>query len=811
MRPSGRRLALSLSVPLFCLFAGASPAADRVVRLSVEPADVLLCGSDAGQSLLVTGVTPGGNPLDLTRDAQFRSEDASIARIDPSGWISPAADGTTTVTVESRGSAARVKVVIRGSGLPRRFNFENQVVPILSKLGCNSGGCHGKAEGQNGFKLSVFGFDPPADYEAIVKQSLGRRVMPAAPEQSLFVTKPLGRIAHGGGVRLQAGSREMATLVDWIGAGLPFGAAADPVVERIEVRPEVRSVGFDARQQLQVTAFLSDGSRQDVTPIATYASNLPTLASVSARGLIQTYDVPGEAAIMVGYLGRVAVSRVVLPQKLPSPFARPPANNFIDERAWDRLELLGIPPSGPCGDDQFLRRVSLDLIGTLPTPGEVRAFLKDARPDKRARLVDALLERPEYADFWALKWADILRVDRQKLLARGATAFHEWLRGSIQENKPYDRFVREIVTAQGASDRIGPANFYRVLTTPEQLAGTVSQIFLGVRIECAQCHHHPFDKWTQDDFHGMVGFFTQVRRQPDGEGADISVGPPVAVKHPRTGLAVPPHALEAAPLVPSDADPRVALADWLTSPANRWFSRAIANRLWAHCFGRGLVEPVDDMRETAPASNEPLLAALARYVVEQKFDLRKLIRAIVTSQVYQRSEAPAAGNEKDERNFSRAAFRSLPAEVLLDAIGQATGRPERFALLPEGTRAIQLWDNRMKHYFLEVFGRPLRVTACECERISEPSVAQVLHLMNSPEIQARLGDPQGRVHRLLRSGKPDDEIVEELFLAAYARLPGDPERRTAAAYLKSPERTRARSAEDLLWSLMNTAEFLYNH
>ncbi len=812
MGRSARILGLTVWFPILCLIAAASPRDERIVRLIVEPSDILLIGPDAAQSLLVTGVGPSGTLADLTRDAEFRSDDTSIARVDASGCILPAGDGTTRVTVVSRGREARVTVSVRESRAPRRFNFENQVVPILSKLGCNSGGCHGKAEGQNGFKLSVFGFDPRADYEAIVKHSFGRRVMPGAPGRSLFVLKPLGQIPHGGGVRLQEGSREMATLVQWIGAGVPFGAEGDSVVERIEVRPDVRTVGFAARQQLQVTAFLSDGSRQDVTSMATYTSNQPAVASVNARGLVRTYDVPGEAAVMVGYLGRVAVSRVVAPQTLARPFARPPENSFIDARAWDRLELLGIPPSGPCADDQFLRRVFLDTIGTLPTPDEARTFLADPRPDRRARLADALLERPEYVDFWALQWADILRIDRQKLQAKGAYTFYEWLRACLRKNLPYDRFVREILTAQGSSDRIGPANLYRVLTTPEQLAGTIGQVFLGVRIECAQCHHHPFDKWTQDDFHGMVGFFTQVKRQPDGEGIDLSVGPPVAVKHPRTGAVVPPHALEAPPAaIAADADPRVALADWLASPDNRRFSRAIANRLWAHFFGRGLVEPIDDMRETAPACNEPLLDALARHVVDQKFDLKRVIRTIVTSRVYQLSEAPAAGNAKDERNFSHAAFRSLPAEVLLDAVGQATGRPERFALLPEGTRAIQLWDNRMKHYFLEVFGRPLRVTACECERISEPSVAQVLHLMNAPEIQARVSDPQGRVHRLLRSGKPDEAVIEELYLAAYARLPGTDERRAAGAYLASPERSRAQGAEDLLWSLMNTTEFLYNH
>jgi hypothetical protein len=777
----------------------------------VEPSDVLLCGLESSQSLLVTGVLSDGSERDLTGDAEFRSDDPSVARVDPSGWLVPVADGSTGISISIRGAQTRVAVKVQGSGLPRRFNFGNQIVPVLSKLGCNSGGCHGKAEGQNGFKLSIFGFDPQADYEAIVKQSLGRRITPGAPPRSLLVAKALGKVPHGGGVRLQEDTREMATLVGWIGAGVPFGDAGDPVLDRISIRPEARTLGFDLRQQLQVTAIFSDGSRQDVTRMANYSSSHPVLASVSSRGLVRTAETPGEAAVMASYLGKVAVSRVVVPQKLERPFGRPPENNFIDARAWDRLELLGIPPSELCRDDQFLRRVSLDLLGTLPTPEEARAFLSDARSDRRAKLVEALLERPEYVDFWALKWADLLRIDRQKLQAKGAYTFYDWLRTSLRRNKPYDRFVREILIAQGSTDRVGPANLYRVLAKPEELASTVSQLFLGVRIECAQCHHHPFDKWTQDDFHGMVGFFTRVKRQPDGEGIDVSVGPAVEVRHPRTGAVVAPHGLEAAPAAPMDGDPRVVLADWLVSPDNRRFSRAIANRLWAHFFGRGLVEPIDDMRDTAPSANEPLLAALAQFVVEQKFDLKRAIRAIVTSRVYQLSDAPLPHNAKDDRNFSHAAFRALPAEVLLDAIGRATGRPERFELVPEGTRAIQLWDNRVKHYFLELFGRPLRVTACECERISEPSVAQVLHLMNAPEIQARLGDPEGRVHGLLRSGRSDDALVEELYLTAYSRRPEEDERRTAGAYLKASGRSRTEGAEDLLWALMNTPEFLYNH
>jgi hypothetical protein len=707
---------------------------------------------------------------------------------------------------------------------PRRFNFENQIVPILSKLGCNSGGCHGKAEGQNGFKLSVFGFDPHADYDAIVKEARGRRVAPAAPEHSLILRKTLGQVPHGGGKRMSERSREHATLLAWIAAGMPFGSPDDPVVERIEVAPADRTLEPKSTQQLQVTAVLSDGTRQDVTASANYSANVPPIAAVNEQGLIETHELAGEAAVMVSYLGKVGLSRVIVPQKRDRPFVRPRQTNLLDLLVWNKLELLGIQPSEPANEEEFLRRLFLDLIGTLPTTAEARAFLADTRADKRERLVDELLERPEFVDFWALKWADILRVDRQQLKARGAVTFYEWLRTSIRQNKPYDQFVREIVTAQGSSDRVGPANLYRVVATPELLASTTSQIFLGVRIECAQCHHHPFDKWAQDDFYGMVGFFSRVQRRGDGEGIDVAVGPPAEVKNPRTGKVVPPHPLEAVgstsptsssqpPTTHPDSDPRVALADWMTSPDNRWFSRAIANRLWSHFFGRGLVEPIDDMRDTSPASNEPLLQALSRYTADQKFDLKQVIRLITTSQVYQLSSTPNASNERDDQNFSHAAMKSVPAEVLLDAISQATGRPEEFSLQPIGTRAIQLWDNRVNHYFLAVFGRPLRVTACECERINEPSVAQVLHLMNAPEIQAKISHPRGRVQRLVRAGRSANDIVDELYLATYSRLPRDPERSSAVGYIDAAtaDGRRVEAVEDLLWTLMNTTEFLFNH
>lgn len=782
-----------------------------VISLSVTPARPHLSGPDAWQSLLVHGHTANGGEIDLTHAASYQLDSANVASVAPRGILTPLADGTTELRISAAGLTTRVDVTVINSRTPWQLDFAGDIVPVLSRLGCNSGGCHGKAEGMNGFKLSVFGFDPAADYEAIVLSGRGRRVMMSAPEQSLLLRKALAVTPHGGGRLVEPESREHQTLRHWIRSGAPFGGSEQPQLEHIEIVPRRRLLPLEGHQQLQVTACFSDGSRRDVSATARYETNRPPIAAVDDTGLVTTLGVPGQAAVMASYRDHVAVAEIVVPQQLEVPFVRPEENNFIDPLVWNKLQELGIQPSEACSDADFIRRVSLDIIGTLPTPEEAERFLADRRPDRREALVDALLERPEYVDYWALRWADLLRIDRLKLKARGAWTFYRWLRTSIADNKPYDDFVREIITAQGHSDENGPVNLYRMLETPELAASTVSQVFLGVRIECARCHHHPTDRWSQHDFYGMVGFFNGLRRESTSTSMMLASGSPAQVTHPRSGEVVPPRPL-AGDVIPIDSDPRDNLAEWLTSADNRWFAREISNRMWAHFFGRGLIEPIDDMRETNPASNEPLLESLEQYVVEQNYDLKQLIRAMTTSAVYARSSRPTASNQHDRDNFSHAAFKSIPAEVLLDAICQATGRPEEFPLMPEGTRAIQLWDNRIDHYFLKAFGRPLRATSCECERVNEPSTAQVLHLLNAPEIQEKIGHHRGRVRQLLRANRSSSEIATQLYLATYSRLPDAGELRIAVDYLDAAdEEHRTAAAEDVLWTLINTTEFLFNH
>jgi hypothetical protein len=693
------------------------------------------------------------------------------------------------------------------------FNFENDIIPILSRYGCNSSGCHGKAEGQNGFKLSVFGFDPAADYAALTKEARGRRVFPSAPEHSLVLGKISGRVPHGGGLRIPRSSAEYATIRDWIAAGAPFGLADDPKVVSIRLEPSERVLALKGQQQLRVVARWSDGREADVTGHARFQSNNEGLATVSADGLVSAGETPGDVAVMASYMNSVDVFRALIPRaETIADFPNFPANNFIDTLVFRKLKKLNILPSEMADDAEFLRRVYLDTIGTLPTSVEARRFLSNKAPDRRTKLVDELLARPEFADYWALKWADLLRVDRQALGHKRAYAYYEWIHDRLAVNQPLDQFARALLTAEGPLQEVGPASFYKVVTKPGEMASTISQVFLGVRIACAECHHHPFDRWTQNDYYGMEAYFAPLSLKNTSNGEVLLASGNPQSKNPRTNESVNPHTLGAPPPAGlAVGDRRAELAHWLTSPNNPWFARNLANRVWAHFLGRGLVEPDDDFRATNPPTNPELLDALAKDLIDSRFDLRHLVRTITASRVYQLSSHPNATNERDEQNFSRAVFKRLDAEVLLDMVSQVTGVEERFSGSPAGTRAVQLWDSKANHYFLKLFGRPARVSACECERNHEPSVAQVLHILNGPEIEAKLGDDSGNIAKLVRTIADDDKLIEELNLTFYSRLPNDRERKIGLEYLRKDPGKRRQAAEDLAWGMMNTLEFAFNH
>ncbi len=794
------------------LFNGVSWAENALVGVDVDPPSVSLRGPVARHTLLVTGKSESGRLLDLGAQAVFRSTKPDIVSVDEQGVVRPVADGHGTVVVEVAGLVLSVPVDVEDSHSPHQFSFVNDVMPLLDKTGCNGAGCHGKAEGQAGFKLSVFNSDPEADYETIARDGRSRRVFPAAPELSLLLMKASGTKPHGGGVRIVPASPEYNTLRDWIAAGVPYGSDDQVRVLRITVTPGTRILFTQGRQQLRVMAFFSDGRTRDVTRLAQYESNDVSLASVSTTGLVTTKDRPGQVALRAGFMNHFDMFQALIPRA--DEIAAWPdleEHNFIDGHVYDRLQALNVLPSGPADDAEYLRRVYLDVIGTLPTSDEIRSFLNDSSGDRRIRIVNELLQRPEYADYWALKWSDLLRVEREPLGHKGAYAYYKWIRDSFADNKPYDQIVRELITVEGALTDVPQAHFYRVESDPGKIASRVSQTFLGLRIACAQCHHHPTDIWTQTDYWGMQAFFTQLktRQTPRGEVLCIEGNP--ETKHPRSGELVHPHPLGTEmPVSAPNGDRRKVLARWMTGPDNSWFARNLANRMWAHFMGRGLIEPVDDLRVTNPASNPELLDALSRRVVESKYDLHELIRTITQSCVYQLAAEPNETNRLDEQNYSHANLRPLEAEVLLDAVCQVTGVDERFEGVAPGSRAVQLWDSGVSHYFLKLFGRPVRKSACVCERISEPNVAQALHIMNSPAIHEKLKHEGGTVARLVAEFPEDSDLVRELYLLFFSRDPIDEEREHAVDYLRS-NRNRRHATEDLAWSMLCSIEFIFRH
>ncbi len=812
-------------------------------ELIVLPPRVRLDSPEASLQLVVGEREAGGRVTDRTRAATYQLDAASEGpsgppvSVDQQGRVLPLAEGTASIVVRYGERQVRVPVEVTELERPRPVSFRQEVIPALTKAGCNSGGCHGKAEGQNGFKLSVFGFDAETDHAALVKEARGRRIHLAAPEHSLLLRKATAAVPHGGGRQISEGSIPYRRILRWIREGAALEAGPSTAVVRIEVQPDERVLSPGGAQQLRVILVDEAGDRRDVTAEAEYESNDVTIAGVDEQGLVQAGDIPGEAAVLVRYMGHVTLCRIAVP-RAGVTFERPPENNFIDKLVWDKLQRLGIPPSDLAGDAVFLRRVYLDTIGTLPTPGEAREFLDSRDPAKRERLIDALLERDAYASYWALRWSDILRIDSNALGSESAVAFSRWLRRQFAENRPYDEFVREIMTARGNTRSESPAPLYDVLNDPKELSRSVSQLFLGVRIECAECHHHPFERWSQADFYAFTGFFTGLKKKKTPDGGSLVY--PVAasdLKHPRTGEVVPAAPLGGEPIDQPEAnDRRAALVDWMTAEDNPFFAKVLANRLWAHYFGRGLVEPVDDLRATNPATNEPLLEALADHLRGVDYDLKAFTRTLLRSRVYQLSARTLPENETDRQNFSHAMDRPLPAEVLLDAICQVTEVPEKFNGWPQGPRAVDLWDNRMPSYFLRIFGRPTRTTVCSCERGDAPSISQALHLMNSPEITEKIAHRQGRARRLAESDLSLPEIVNELYLATLARYPTENERRallqlaagqgddgreaglaerhnggTTDQGEPDPFGVRRAVTEDILWVLLNSKEFLYNH
>lgn len=805
---SVHQLAFGLAIALLFTAILSSPAQAQV---RVSPTTVSLDRPEASQQLLVTEVS-GARQRDATRDATFEVKPPLVVKVDAEGLVRPLEEGATTVVIKVGTSQMEVPVTVTGLKSPPPVSFEHEIQPILTKNRCNSGGCHGKAEGQNGFKLSLLGFDAAFDYDALIKEAKGRRVSFSRPTNSLLVRKACAETPHGGGLKIESGGPQYQRLVRWIASGAPSTIENDQPIVSIEVEPSQIIMQAKETRQLRVTAINAKGERHCVTLEADYVSNAPQVVEASTRGLLLASDIPGESAILVRYLGHVAVVRVAVPRPNQT-IVRPAENNFIDKHVWDKLVELGIQPSDVIDDATFLRRVYLDTIGTLPTAAEARAFLADTAADKRAKLVAALLERPEYADYWAMQWGDILRADKIKITPQGTVGVTRWLRKQFTENRPYDAMVREIITAQGPVQSESPAAFFKAVDQPELASRSVSQLFLGVRIECAQCHHHPSEKWGQDDYAGLAGFFTglSIKRLPNATDAVVSRGG-TDVNHPRLKVPVPARALGAKDAdFTNISDRREVLANWMTAADNPYFARAIANRMWAHYLGRGLVMPIDDIRATNPPTNEPLMAALEAHLREVKFDLKAFTKTLLASRVYQLSTVANDSNRDDRQNFSHAFPKALPAEVLLDAVCQTTGVPEKFNGWPLGVRCIQVWDNRMPSYFFRIFGRPVRATVCECERSNEPSISQALHLLNSPEINDKIISRSGAARKLADSKLTPEQIIEEIYLGTLSRLPTAEEKALMQEAFTTAGPERHQAVEDVLWTVMNTKEFLYNH
>jgi hypothetical protein len=790
--------------------------------LVIFPNSFHLAGPAARQQLLLERVQ-SQHALGQVAAASFTSSDPAVVKIED-GIAIPLNNGTATITAAVGAEVARAEVMVEKMDKPFRRSFRSDVQPVLAKASCSSGACHGAAAGQNGFKLSLRGYDDDADFRAITRHALGRRIVPEDPGRSLLLLKPTGAVPHKGGQRFDTNSTEYRILAEWIAAGTPPPLNDDARVLRVEILPGNVVLQPGSEQQLIVRAHFSDGYVRDVTRWVKYTDANSAVTQVDETGNVRVIGF-GEGAITAWYLSRIAIATVTVPytnKVAPEVFAQAKRRNFIDDLVLEKLQALNLPPSPGCSDAEFIRRAFIDTIGVLPAVPETRAFLASAASDKREQLIESLLQRPEFVDYWTYKWSDLLLVSSEKLRATALSSYYNWIRNNVAANTPWDQFVRQLVTAKGSNLENGAANFFGMHEDPTEMAETTSQAFLGMSINCAKCHNHPMEKWTNDEYFGFANLFARVRAKSGGGDGEkvIFAATSGEVVQPRTGRPQKPRPLDGRPLPFDDAnDRREALADWLTAPDNPYFTRAIVNRVWANFLGVGLVERVDDLRLTNPASNDKLLAAAAHFLAEHKFDMKALMRVILESETYQRRSAPLPENIADERFYSRYYPKRLMAEVMLDAISQVTDVATEFkgagsaaAPYPVGWRALQLPDSKVTSYFLDAFGRPDRLKTCECERTAQPSMTQVLHIANGDTVNKKLQSPKGRVAKLLADKVPNDQLIEEAYLSALCRYPTTMEKERIAKVLSEAQEKDMRPAiEDIYWAILSSREFLFNH
>ncbi len=794
--------------------AGTRAANPTTGDIKIAPTNFKLNGRRATQQMIATHRASDGSISDATRSVEWVVRDPRIASVSPRGRVMPLRDGQTTVVARLGTMEIEAPVTVEGMTRPAPVSFRHDVIPAFSQAGCNMGACHGTPTGKGGFRLSLRGYLPDQDFAILSREAGGRRINPMAAETSLLLRKPLGEVAHEGGLRLARSSKTYEFLRDWIAEGAKDDPGG-PAAVQLEILPESRVLMAPAStQQVVARVRYADGSVRDVTPICYYDSSNPEIAEVDADGYVR-FKSRGEVAVIAHYLNLVANIRLTHLVEVPG-FARSevPKGNVVDATVFAKLNRMRIRPSELCSDREFLRRAYLDVIGVLPSPDEVARFLAEPEKTRRDKAIDDLLNRPEFYDFWALKFADILRSNGRLIESKGAYAFHRWIRSSLESDVPMDRFVRELLTAEGSTFKNPAANYYRISRDPESAVETTAQLFLGVRIQCAKCHNHPFERWTQDDYYGFAAFFSQVGRKKGNlpEEEVVFVSGSGDVRQPRTGQKMTPKALGGPSYDDSAQQPdrRARLASWLSGADNPFFARSLVNRIWFHLMGRGIVEPVDDFRDSNPASNDELLEGLTAEFIKQGYHLRPLIRTILRSRTYQLSATTNSLNVDDSLYFSHCQTKLLPAEVLLDAISSVTATSTTFDGLPTGSRACQIPDGKMDNPFLKTFGRPARELACECERESESNLSQALQLIGGATVNGKLRDNNGRMAQLASSTKTPEDITRDLYLVALSREPTPAEREAAVKHL-SAAKNRREAVEDLGWVLINSKEFLFRH
>ncbi len=800
-------VAILCGVPAPATHAGGKPA-----QLAVYPPDVHLEGGRDRQRLIVVATAEDGTTRDVTAEAQVSLADAKLARLD-GRTLYPLADGQTTLKVEHAGRSLTIPLTVQKAADPGSISFELDVMPVFTRAGCNTGSCHGAARGKDGFRLSLFGFDPGGDYFRLTRELGFRRINLAVPEASLLLEKSTGAVPHTGGKRFGPQSKYYRTVLEWLEKGAPDDTGRVPTVEAIELfPPQAVLEGEGTTLQMIVRAKYSDGTDRDVTDLATYLSNNDNSAPVGVDGRV-TAAKRGEAFVLARFGSQTVASQVlVLPADLPYSPPREKAANYIDELVDKKLRKLRIVPSGICGDEVFLRRTTIDITGRLPTEKEYTQFEADASPEKRAKLVDRLLARKEFAEIWAMKWAEVLMIKSNNQVSyKSAFLYSTWLTDQISNNVPLNVMVRNLLSASGGTFGNPATNFYQIERDTLKTAENVAQVFMGLRTQCAQCHNHPFDRWTMDDYYGFAAFFSQIGRKQAEDYRETIVFNRGSgeVRHPVGNRVMKPKFLGGEEPDLAGRDRRQVLAEWLTSPENPFFSKNVANRIWAHFFGIGIADPVDDMRVSNPPSNPQLLDALGAKLVEYNYDFKRLVRDICASRTYQRATEVNESNAQDDRNFSHGRIRRIQAEMLSDCLCQVTRTKEKFRGLPLGARAVQIADGSTTNYFLTTFGRSPRETVCTCDVKMAPTLSQALHLLNGDTVENKIR-AGGVVKGLLDAGKKPDEVIRSLYVRTLCRRPSPQELQGLEAAVAAADNSQ-QTLEDVFWALLNSREFLFNH